>query len=123
MKALSIKQPWASLIATGRKTLEIRSWSTRYRGQLVVVASAQPSREHLGHFKLAEAPRGVTIALVDLVEVREATAEDSEAACWTIPAGVFAWRLVNVRRLEPLAVRGRLNLWAIDDGLVRPLAA
>jgi hypothetical protein len=119
MKALSIKQPWASLIASGRKTLEIRSWSTRYRGPLVVVASAQPSREHMDHFTLADAPLGATIAVVDLIEVREATPLDSERACWEVPPGMFAWRLANPRHLEPLAVRGRLNLWEIDDALVR----
>src|SRR5579864_4196240 len=99
MKALSVKQPWASLIASGRKTLEIRTWTTRYRGPLVIVASAQPSHEHLPHFKLDDALCGVTVALVELVSVRSATAADSEAACWAIPAGVYAWELANVRLL------------------------
>jgi len=30
--ALSIKQPWAELILRGRKQIEVRSWSTAYRG-------------------------------------------------------------------------------------------
>jgi len=29
MKALSIRQPWAFLVVTGRKTIEIRSWRPR----------------------------------------------------------------------------------------------
>jgi hypothetical protein len=32
--ALSVRQPWAELIVTGKKTIEIRSWSTDYRGLL-----------------------------------------------------------------------------------------
>ena len=39
MKALSLWQPWASLIATGAKTWETRSWPTAYRGPLLICAS------------------------------------------------------------------------------------
>lgn len=38
MKTLTIRQPWASLIAAGVKTIETRSWSTRYRGPLAIHA-------------------------------------------------------------------------------------
>lgn len=38
MKALTIRQPWASLIAAGVKTIETRSWSTKYRGPLAIHA-------------------------------------------------------------------------------------
>ena len=34
MKALSIRQPWAELILQGRKTIELRTWKTSYRGLL-----------------------------------------------------------------------------------------
>ena len=37
MKALSVKQPWASLIAGGHKPLEIRSRRTHYRGPVLVL--------------------------------------------------------------------------------------
>jgi hypothetical protein len=39
MKAISLWQPWASLIATGAKTIETRSWETKYRGPLVICAA------------------------------------------------------------------------------------
>ena len=38
MKALTVRQPWASLIAMGVKRLETRSWSTTYRGPLMIHA-------------------------------------------------------------------------------------
>lgn len=38
MKALTVRQPWASLIAAGVKTIETRSWSTEYRGPLAIHA-------------------------------------------------------------------------------------
>lgn len=39
MKALSLHQPWASLVAVGVKTIETRSWSTLYRGPLAIHAT------------------------------------------------------------------------------------
>src|SRR5690554_6301238 len=42
MKALSIKQPWASLIAYGIKDVENRTWKTSYRGRIYIHASGKP---------------------------------------------------------------------------------
>ena len=39
MRALSLYQPWASLIVYGHKRIETRSWSTTYRGTLLIHAS------------------------------------------------------------------------------------
>jgi len=39
MKALTLYQPWATLIAIGAKKFETRSWSTSYRGPLAIHAS------------------------------------------------------------------------------------
>lgn len=39
MKALSLWQPWASLMMTDAKRFETRSWSTNYRGPLVICAA------------------------------------------------------------------------------------
>lgn len=41
MKALSIKQPWASLIAHGIKDIENRTWKTKFRGTIYIHASAK----------------------------------------------------------------------------------
>jgi hypothetical protein len=41
MKALSIKQPWASLIAHGIKDIENRTWKTKFRGRVYIHASAK----------------------------------------------------------------------------------
>ncbi|WP_443945589.1 ASCH domain-containing protein [Pedobacter sp. AW1-32] len=41
MKALSIKQPWASLIASGIKDIENRTWATKYRGRIYIHASSK----------------------------------------------------------------------------------
>lgn len=41
MKAITIKHPWASLISLGMKSIETRSWATKYRGPLAIHASAR----------------------------------------------------------------------------------
>lgn len=57
MKALTIRQPWASLIAAGVKTIETRSWSTRYRGPLAIHAGKhKPGDGELGGWCYDERP-------------------------------------------------------------------
>lgn len=45
MKAITIKQPWASLIALGIKDIENRTWKTNYRGRVLIHSSAKPDVE------------------------------------------------------------------------------
>lgn len=42
MKTLSIKNPWAALIALGFKDVENRSWYTNYRGKILIHSSSKP---------------------------------------------------------------------------------
>jgi ASCH domain len=42
MKALSVRQPWAWLIIAGHKDVENRSWTTTYRGPLLIHAARRP---------------------------------------------------------------------------------
>jgi len=44
MKAITLRQPWASLIAIGEKRIETRSWPTKYRGPLAVHAAKSITR-------------------------------------------------------------------------------
>ena len=43
MKAICVKQPWVNRIASGEKTIETRTWATRYRGELLIVSSKRPN--------------------------------------------------------------------------------
>ena len=45
MKALTIWQPWASLLVSGRKKYETRSWATSYRGPIAIHAAKRPVRQ------------------------------------------------------------------------------
>jgi len=42
VKAITIWQPWASLVAVGAKTMETRSWPTKYRGPIAIHAAQRP---------------------------------------------------------------------------------
>lgn len=41
LKALSLRQPYANLIVQGKKTIELRSWATKFRGEFYIHASKQ----------------------------------------------------------------------------------
>lgn len=45
MKAITIWQPWASLLVSGRKRYETRSWATPYRGPIAIHAAKRPVRQ------------------------------------------------------------------------------
>ena len=47
MKAISLWQPWASLVVLGAKKIETRSWYTSYRGPLVIKAAKKKDKDLL----------------------------------------------------------------------------
>ncbi len=104
MKALSVKQPWANLIASGEKTIETRVWATDYRGDILIVSSKQPRIE----------PAGCAVAVVELAECRPMTLSDEAAAQCPIYDDAVAWVLRNLRAIEPFPVRGQLGLFEIE---------
>lgn len=79
MKALSLWQPWASLIALGEKQIETRQWETKYRGPLAIHATAKLPPRWLGVSRYAEAFR---IELADVLKVHR---DNVEAATRKLP--------------------------------------
>jgi len=126
MKALSVKQPFAGLIGSGEKTIEVRNWSTEYRGDLLIVSSGRPAAlddDELDAFREIERrhgleilgkPCGVAIAVVSLVEVRPWRRRDAPAAWCEAAAGAFSWRLEDPRPITGRRpVRGKLRLYEV----------
>lgn len=80
MKAITIKQPWATLIALGEKKFETRSWQTKYRGQLAIHAGKTIDMEAYEWSEIRTAllkhgiqshedlPTGVVLATANLIE-------------------------------------------------------
>lgn len=104
MKALSIKQPWANLIVSGKKTIETRLWLTGYRGPLLIVSSKTPNIP----------PAGYALAIAELVDCRPMTASDERAACCARYPGAFSWVLRDTRKIEIFPVRGKLGLYDVN---------
>src|SRR4051812_45890081 len=77
MKALSLLQPWANLVVMGVKTIETRSWTTAYRGELLIhaslgkagalLSSGAPFKNYIPSFD--SLPFGAIIGQVSLVNV------------------------------------------------------
>lgn len=81
MKALTLTQPWASLVVLGEKSIETRSWSTKYRGPLAIHAAKKScpldlwplgAEDFIGAAYLpGSLPEGHVLGTVELVGVRE----------------------------------------------------
>jgi hypothetical protein len=104
MKALSIRQPWANLIASGTKTMETRTWATSYRGELLIVSSKYPRIS----------PAGCALAVVDLVECRPMILADEKFAHCEVYEHAIVWIFGNIRPISPVPVRGKLGLFEPD---------
>src|SRR2546422_8913352 len=68
LPVLSVRQPWASYIASGLKSMELRSWTTDYRGWLWIHASKQPDLEAMDIYrpKAEHFPTGGLVGIADL---------------------------------------------------------
>jgi hypothetical protein len=134
MHALSVLQPWATLIALGIKRIETRSWHTSYRGRLAIHASAgrppsffdlchgEPFRTMLLRSPWTRPPRGVilgTALLRDCVRVEELNLDqlsETERSFGNFAPGRWAWLLADAQPLEQLIpLRGRLGLFEIGE--------
>jgi hypothetical protein len=103
MKALSVKQPWANLIASGEKTIETRTWATDYRGELLIVSSRKPPIEPAGH----------AVAVATVIDCRRMTKADEAAARCRVYPGAYSWVLANVQRIKPFPVKGQLGIFEV----------
>lgn len=117
MRVLTIKQPWVGAIFTLGKDIENRSWSTSYRGDLIIHASAARSCDESAREIRDGAGkawgRGHIIGVVNMVDC----VKDSRSK-WADP-GSWHWVLRDPRLLKtPIAYRGRLGLWLLDPDLL-----
>ena len=80
MKVISLLQPWATLVVIGAKKIETRSWNTKYRGPILIHASAgkkevnreimldfQQEFSHLNLPRYRDLPFGAIIGKVNLM--------------------------------------------------------
>ncbi len=89
MYALSVRQPFASQIASGEKDEEYRAYKWSYRGPLVICATKSPKVDSL--------PCGVAVCIVEMVDCIEC--EDDEGT-------FYAWVLERPRAVKPVSIKG-----------------
>jgi hypothetical protein len=134
IRALTVWQPHATLVALGEKALETRSRPTSYRGPLAIHAGKHfPVKQQklcftkpffsvlwgAGVRTLADLPLGMVLAIGELTAVLPTTSPEitkrlteQEADCGNFAPGRWAWFLENVRLLpEPIPARGMQGLW------------
>ena len=118
MKALSIHSYYASAIACGLKTIELRSWETSYSGDLLICSTVQDCKnKDLRDFLIF----GKAIAMVNLIGCipfedsnhRDKAFVDNDEVI-TNPEKLYSWCFNNVRPIKPFDVKGQLRLFNVD---------
>lgn len=122
MKALTIKEPWASLIINEYKTYEFRSWKTNYRGKILIHAGKSLESNQAKKFKVynLEYSKGEIIGEAELVDCIKVTEEFDEYLKGINPIVYgnsghvenYAWKLENIKKYDKkIKVKGQLGLW------------
>ena len=124
MKALTIKQPYATLIAEGIKEYEFRTWKTNYRGEFLVHAGKGKNIQYMEKFKGLdlEYPSGCIIAIASLENCIEVTNEFRNILRKKNPILYshiindknwkgYAFKLTNVKKIENIPAQGKLSFW------------
>jgi len=136
MKALTIKQPWASLIAHGIKDIENRTWKTNFRGGIYIHASAKESgslyellndkqiKAASNHWTAAPPfpyrPLAAIIGEVDIVDcvinAPSIWAEKTDLSEGVYFKPIYNWVLSNPILYDKpiLNVKGKLSFWEPD---------
>ena len=125
MKVIVIRQPWAWLIVNGYKDIENRSWETRYRGTLLIQASARrPSAREMNDFSLYARKRGVKLpaefdlgGIVGCAQLDDCVTK-SRSKWFSGPVG---WALSRPEHLPFIPLKGQLGLFDPPRGLVKKL--
>jgi hypothetical protein len=129
IKAITISQPFASLIASGDKWIENRTWPTKYRGPIAIHAGK--GLQYLNRDEIKDYPTGCVIAIAKLVacysldeilrndansSIRKSRIDKSiwnwsEAARHKHAEGPFCWILQDIKAIDPVPCRGAQCLW------------
>lgn len=124
MKIITLKQPWATLVAEGIKNYEFRSWKTKYRGDILIHAGLGVDKEAIALYENTNLvfPKSRILAIVRVNNCIEINKDFNKyiKALNNITYGNkdrsgYAWELTNVRKINSSeTISGKLGLWNID---------
>ena len=134
MKAISLQNPWAQLVVSGFKTVEAKTWTTDYRGELLICSKARSDKSlekavldvieeetDLAFEQSEFFVNGAVLGKVQLVDIRPLTEDDLEES-WMDPAELeaaetplYAWVFDNAEPIaEPIEVKGKPRLFDVE---------
>lgn len=122
MKVLSIRQPWASIIISGYKSYEFRSWKTNFRGKVLIHASKDVETEYLSRFESLglEYPTSAILGSVEITDCVEVTGDlEDKLICEneivygaTRGRAGYGFKVENVTKFsEVIPANGELGFW------------
>ncbi len=127
MKAITIRQPWATLIMQGVKRYEFRSWKTNYRGEVLIHAGKGIDKEAVErlakYLPEGELPLGKIlgkVTITDCVPMSEEFAdmlskENNDIYTTHSFSRNYGFKLDNVKVFEePIDAKGQLGFWNYD---------
>lgn len=127
MKVITIKQPWATLIAKGYKEYEFRTWKTKYRGDILIHAGKGIDKKAMSRFEdlKLEYPTGCIIAkakITDCIYVDDEFRKQVVSKNNKVYKGIaqkdnwegYGFKLENVQEIKPIPINGKLSLWDYD---------
>lgn len=127
MKVITIKQPWATLIAEGYKKYEFRTWKTKYRGDILIHAGKGIDKEAMNRFKHLnlEYPISQIIAkatITDCIYVDEELKQNLYKKDPIVYHNLarkdnwigYGFKLEKIEKIEPIKTNGKLSLWEYD---------
>ena len=120
MKVITLKQPWASLVAYGYKKYEFRSWKLKYRGDIIIHAGLGVDKEAMDKVKDLglEFPSKKLMAIVhidDCISLDEDTSRKINSENPLVYGDKirdgYAWKLSDVRLLDiPDSISGKQGI-------------
>lgn len=105
MKALSIHPVPAILIFCGKKTIEVRTWKTNYRGDIVICSTNHKIKDTIPGHALC------VVTLKDVIPFEKKHCAAAEMFEEDFKPGRYAWILDNLRIIKPVPIKGKLSLW------------
>lgn len=124
MKVITIKQPFASLIAEGIKEYEFRTWKTKYRGEILIHAGKGVDKKAMEKFKRynLEYPSGCIIAkaeITDCINIDKEARKMLEKKNKLVYSSIikhtdwegYGFKLEKVEKINPISINGKLSLW------------
>lgn len=128
MKVITIKQPYATLIAEGLKEYEFRTWKTKYRGEILIHAGKGIDKEAMKKYEHLELkyPQGCIIAKAVITDCIKIEAKEREMLNKKNPLvyyglinnpnwNGYGFKLENIEKIEPIAINGKLSLWDYNE--------